>query len=84
MKPQRRTLVVPELDMPEVPIVVSQWLVACGEPIRAGDRVIEILAGDVTVDLPAPVDGIISQKQVAVDDPITVGQVLAIIEETGR
>lgn len=83
MNDRRHTLAMPDLDMPEVPIVVAQWLVARGESVRRGDRLIEILAGDVTVDLPAPVGGVLSRKHVAADASITVGQTLATIEPVG-
>ena len=83
MNDAAKALTMPDLDMPEVPIVVAQWLVARGETVRPGDRVIEVLAGDVTIDLPAPAGGMLTRKHVAADDPIAVGQTLATIEPNG-
>jgi pyruvate/2-oxoglutarate dehydrogenase complex dihydrolipoamide acyltransferase (E2) component len=38
------------------------------------------MADGVTVDLPAPVDGIVAKKLAAEGETLTVGQRLAIIE----
>ncbi|NJN00391.1 MAG: hypothetical protein HC793_01630, partial [Aquincola sp.] len=37
-----------------VPLAVSAWLVAPGERVYEGDRVVEILAGEVTIDIGSP------------------------------
>ena len=61
------------------------WLVKEGARVAEGDPVVEVLAGSVTVDLPAPADGILVEKLVADGEPLAVGQRLAVIEdEIGR
>ena len=40
----------------------------------------EILAGPTTVDLPSPAAGVLVKRLVDVDAPLSVGQVLAVIE----
>lgn len=72
-------LILPPLDMPE-PIRASLWLVKRGARVVEGDRVLEVLAGCATVDLPAPVTGTLVKKLVAEDEPIRAGQCLAIFE----
>jgi pyruvate/2-oxoglutarate dehydrogenase complex dihydrolipoamide acyltransferase (E2) component len=76
----RHVLRLPDLGLRDIPIVVSLWLVRCGSEVSEGDRVLEVLAGDVTVDLAAPANGRLSEKLVDDDEPIVVGQPLAIIE----
>jgi pyruvate/2-oxoglutarate dehydrogenase complex dihydrolipoamide acyltransferase (E2) component len=75
-----RHLLLPDLGIDDRPIVLSMWLVKEGTPVAAGDPVVEVLAGAVTVDLPAPADGILVRKLVADGEPLTVGQRLAVLE----
>jgi pyruvate/2-oxoglutarate dehydrogenase complex dihydrolipoamide acyltransferase (E2) component len=51
-----------------------------GQRVVEGDRLIEILAGDVTVDLPAPTSGVLLERCVEVDETLQAGQVLARIK----
>jgi pyruvate/2-oxoglutarate dehydrogenase complex dihydrolipoamide acyltransferase (E2) component len=79
MSARRCELVLPDLGLPGVVIQASGWLVELGAEVAAGDRLLEVLAGSVTVDLPAPASGVLSQCLVNEDDELHVGQVLAII-----
>ena len=65
--------------MGDVPITASAWLVSKGQKVVEGDRLLEVLAGDVTVDLPSPASGVLAKKLVLEDDPLTVGQLLGIV-----
>ncbi len=78
----RHPLVLPDLGLPSVTMVASAWLVEEGSIVVAGDRLLEVLAGSVTVDLPSPASGIVSQLLVAEEDELEVGQVLAVVEES--
>ena len=73
-------LTLPDLDMEDQPIVLGLWLVKQGTQVAAGEPVVEVTAGPVTIDLPAPADGILTQKLVAEGESLTVGQRLAVIE----
>ena len=76
----RIDLCLPDLGLDDQPIALSGWFVPRGARVTAGERVAEILAGPATVDLPSPVDGVLVQRLVDVDEPITVGQPLAVFE----
>jgi pyruvate/2-oxoglutarate dehydrogenase complex dihydrolipoamide acyltransferase (E2) component len=76
---KRHELILPDLDMPDVPVIASVWHVPVGRDVAQGESVLEVLAGDVTVDLPAPVGGTLIRRLVAEDEPLHVGQALAII-----
>jgi len=71
---------LPNLGMGDQQHVLSLWLVKPGDRVAAGDRVAEVLAGPVTVDLPSPVEGVLVETLVDEDEPISVGQTLARIE----
>ena len=70
---------LPDLDLPRVPMTVSVWHATVGQRVVEGDRLIEVSAGDVALDLPAPVSGVLAERCVKTDEPLTVGQVLARI-----
>ena len=76
----RYDLILPELGIDGQPILISLWLVEPGSRVAEGDPVLEVLAGPATVDLPAPADGLLVETLVEEDDPLTVGQRLAVIE----
>ncbi len=75
-------LTVPDLDLADVPIVVSAWHAKTGQRVIEGDRLIELVAGDVVVDLSAPATGILAEQCVRIDDRPALGQILARIEPT--
>ena len=77
----RIELCLPDLGLDDQPITLSGWLVPRGARVAAGERVAEVLAGPATVDLPSPVDGVLVERLVDEDEPITVGQPLAVIED---
>ena len=77
----RRPLRVPELGLDkDVSLRLSLWLVRTGEPVRAEQSLAEIVAGQVVVDLPSAVDGVLVEKLVDEDQDIEVGQTLGWIE----
>jgi 2-oxoglutarate dehydrogenase E2 component (dihydrolipoamide succinyltransferase) len=71
-------LLMPDLGLPAGSVRVSLWLVEKGATVSAGDRVVELVADGVTVDLSAPVDGVLKRTLVAEDDPVEAGSRLAI------
>ena len=77
----RVPLVLPDLDLPpQQPVTVSCWLVPPGRAVFEGDRLLELAAGEVTVDLPAPATGRVVQKCVAEGEVVAVNQVLGMIQ----
>ena len=79
-----RAILVPELGMPGVPIWVSVWLVPLGTRVSAGDRLVELVAGDAVVDVAAPDCGVFCQRLVEADEVVAVGQVLGAIKKPVR
>ncbi len=79
----QRTLVMPDLGMEGRPVTAGQWLAERGGRVRAGEPLLEVLAGVAVVDLPAPADGLLVEILVDEDAPLHAGQRLAVIEEEG-
>ncbi len=77
--PEQHPIVMPDLDLPDVTATLSVWLVPIGKRVACGDRIVEILAGDVTVDLSAPVDGVLTTQCAAEDERVQTGDVLGLI-----
>ena len=75
---------LPELDMGPVPIVASLWLVEEGAEVSEGDRLLEVAAGSVTVDISAPASGILTELRVSEDETLTAGQIVGLIEDRER
>jgi pyruvate/2-oxoglutarate dehydrogenase complex dihydrolipoamide acyltransferase (E2) component len=73
-------LVLPDLGLDNQQITLSLWLVSRGSRVAEATPVAELLAGAVTVDLPAPVEGVLIETLVDEGEPIAVGQRLAVIE----
>jgi pyruvate/2-oxoglutarate dehydrogenase complex dihydrolipoamide acyltransferase (E2) component len=81
--PRRESLVVPDLGFGTMPLVLSLWLVPQGAFVLEGDRVAELAAGGVTIDLEAPVTGRLVLRHADEDDPVEAGAVIAEFEVPG-
>jgi pyruvate/2-oxoglutarate dehydrogenase complex dihydrolipoamide acyltransferase (E2) component len=75
----RKPVVMPALGSASA--VVSVWYVNPGERVYAGDRMVEVLVGAATFDVPSPATGVLAEKWAWPDDRLTPGQVLGIVEE---
>jgi Pyruvate/2-oxoglutarate dehydrogenase complex, dihydrolipoamide acyltransferase (E2) component, and related enzymes len=80
MSVQRAELRLPDLDLPETVVTACSWHAAVGARVVEGDRLLEVLAGEVTVDLPAPASGRLVKRCVEIDEVLKVDQLLAVIE----
>jgi len=76
----RYSLLLPELGLGDGSIVLSLWLVPLGSEVTEGDRLVEVLADGVTVDLPSPASGVLIEIAAGEDDRLQVGQLLGIVE----
>jgi pyruvate/2-oxoglutarate dehydrogenase complex dihydrolipoamide acyltransferase (E2) component len=73
-------VVLPDLGTgPDEPIVVSYWFAARGEEVWEGDRLVEVLVGPATFDVPAPADGRLAEIRGREDDRVTPGSVLGLL-----
>lgn len=73
-------VILPDLGTgPDVPIVVSHWFAARGEEVWEGDRLVEVLVGPATFDVPAPVSGRLAEIRGQEDDEVVPGAVLGLV-----
>ena len=67
-------MILPDLGTgPDTPIVVSYWFAARGEEVWEGDRLVEVLVGPATFDVPAPATGRLVKICVREDDQVLPG-----------
>lgn len=76
----RIPLTLPELGLADAPIAVSQWLVEPEGRVTAGDRLVEVLAEGVTVDLASPASGRLVEILCDEDQQVRPGNILGWIE----
>ena len=78
-------VILPDLGTgPDVPIVVSHWFAARGDEVWEGDRLVEVLVGPATFDVPSPSTGRLQAIHGLEDDRVSPGAVLglvAVVEE---
>jgi pyruvate/2-oxoglutarate dehydrogenase complex dihydrolipoamide acyltransferase (E2) component len=80
MAGQRVELRMPDLELGGIPMSACVWHAAVGDRVVEGDLLLEVLAGEVTVDLSAPASGVLVERSVEIDDRLHTGQMLAAIE----
>ena len=73
-------VILPELGTgPDVPIVVSHWFAGRGDEVWEGDRLVEVLVGPATFDVPSPSSGRLAAIHGQEDDRVTPGMVLGLV-----
>jgi len=77
---RRTPLVVPPLGLDTTPLVLSLWLVPAGTSVVVGDRVVELSAGGVTIDLESPVTGRLAMQLIDEDETVRPGMTIAEFE----
>jgi pyruvate/2-oxoglutarate dehydrogenase complex dihydrolipoamide acyltransferase (E2) component len=77
---ERVEVLLPDLGMADAPLRASVWLVDAGDEVSEGDRILEVLSPNVTVDVPAPLGGVLLEQRVAEGELLRPGQVLAVIQ----
>ena len=73
-------VILPDLGTgPDIPIVVSHWFAARGDEVWEGDRLVEVLVGPATFDVPSPVNGRLAEIRGREDDRVRPGFVLGLV-----
>jgi 2-oxoglutarate dehydrogenase E2 component (dihydrolipoamide succinyltransferase) len=77
-------IVVPELGESVVEATVARWLKKEGEPVRAGEAVVELETDKVDLEVSATQSGVLTQILHPEGADVQVGQVLGRIEPSGE
>ena len=74
-------LIVPTLGESITEATVSKWLKKVGEPFEVDEPLVEIETDKITVEVPAPTSGTLSEIKVEEGSDIIIGGVLGIISD---
>lgn len=75
---------VPPLGESITEATVLEWLVAEGDYVTLDQDLVVLETDKVTVPIPSPVAGILTQRVVAVGDEIEIGSLVAVIDEKAK
>ena len=75
-------LIVPTLGESITEATVSKWLKNIGESFDADEPLVEIETDKITVEVPAPSAGVLSEIKVKEGNDVNIGGVLVIIGES--
>ena len=73
--------VMPQLGNEIEEALVETWAKAAGDTITKGEMLVTIVTPKLTMELEAPVSGVVKEIVVAADEVANVGATLAIITE---
>jgi 2-oxoglutarate dehydrogenase E2 component (dihydrolipoamide succinyltransferase) len=72
---------VPPLGESIVEATVSRWLKNEGDAVAAGDTLVELETDKITVEVPSPIAGVISEIRAATGAKVNVGDVIGAVSE---
>ncbi|HKX45801.1 MAG TPA: biotin/lipoyl-containing protein, partial [Planctomycetota bacterium] len=74
-------LKVPAVGESVTEVQIGSWLVGEGQPVAADDPLVELESDKATVELPAPVAGIVTKILKASGQTAAIGEVIGYVEE---
>lgn len=75
-----KDLVVPMLGESVTEATVSKWLKQVGDPVKADEPVVELETDKVSVAVPSPETGVLSEIKIQTGSTVNVGVVLGSVE----
>jgi 2-oxoglutarate dehydrogenase E2 component (dihydrolipoamide succinyltransferase) len=75
-----KDLVVPTLGESVTEATVSKWLKQVGDPVKADEPVVELETDKVSVAVPSPETGVLSEIKIQTGSTVNVGVVLGSVE----
>jgi pyruvate dehydrogenase E2 component (dihydrolipoamide acetyltransferase) len=72
-------ILMPKLGLTMTEGTLSEWKIAPGDRVRAGDIIFTVETDKITNDVEAAADGVIEALHVAPGDVVAVGAVLATL-----
>ncbi len=62
-------------------IKIQQWLFEVGDPVKAGDNLVEATTDKISINIEVPKSGFLVEKLVEEDETVLIDQVIAIISD---
>ncbi|MEM0915950.1 MAG: biotin/lipoyl-containing protein, partial [Planctomycetota bacterium] len=73
-------LIVPEVGESITEVEIGNWLKNVGDAVEKDEPVAEIETDKVTLELPAPAAGVITELLLGTGDPAKVGDVIGYVD----
>jgi pyruvate/2-oxoglutarate dehydrogenase complex dihydrolipoamide acyltransferase (E2) component len=74
---------LPQFSMADNEATILKWLKNEGDPVQAGESIVEVETAKVTVTLEAPESGVLSRIVAADGSICTSGDTIALIARSG-
>jgi 2-oxoglutarate decarboxylase len=81
--PELVDVAVPEMGESVSEGTVLEWLKQVGDPVEAGEGLVEISTDKVDAEVPSPIAGVVKEILVQPDETVTTGTVLCRLEPGG-
>ncbi len=75
-------IVVPVLGESITEATVSKWLKKSGENVKADEPIVELETDKVNLEVPSPINGVLSEIKTNEGETVKVGALLGVISET--
>ncbi|MFV8749295.1 2-oxoglutarate dehydrogenase complex dihydrolipoyllysine-residue succinyltransferase [Nannocystaceae bacterium ST9] len=73
-------IVVPPLGESITEGVISTWLLGVGDSVQVDQPIVEIETDKITVEVPSPIAGVLTQQLVALGARVTIGEPIAVVD----
>lgn len=77
----RSTIKLPRVAETVDEVVVSEWLVDLGDVVAQGQALLRVETDKALVEVPSPIGGVVIEKLVEVDEEISTGHPILIVEQ---
>ena len=74
---------VPALGESVTEATIGRWFKTVGEAVKADEPVVELETDKVTIEVPAPVDGVLTEVLVQAGETVSVGALLGALDVAG-
>ena len=74
-------VVIPQLAEGIDKVTISYWYFKEGDRIKKDDDIVEVVTDKATFNIPSPCDGILQERLFKESETVSVGEVIALIEE---
>jgi len=71
---------VPEMENEGQDVYIVAWFKEVGEDISEGDPLLEVMTDKANIEIPSPATGKLVARNFEIDDRVTPGAAMAVIE----
>jgi pyruvate/2-oxoglutarate dehydrogenase complex dihydrolipoamide acyltransferase (E2) component len=76
-----RDVIMPALGMAQKTGLIVRWLKQAGDPVKAGDVLMEVATDKAVMEVEADADGTLTDVSAAAGEEVPVGEVIARIAD---